>query len=234
MASGVSLTLPARRRLIRAVRPMRRVLSICAVIAVVLSLFAALQWRKCNALALLDGCGEIDDWQFFGHALARDTAVPRWLPGVWPRSLAINQIPPDTTRYASAVKTLPGLDIIMVFVYEPMSIDIFTALGAVRGAKILDLTSTSVSDSALEKFTQFGTVEELLLNHSTITDASVTHILRFQRVRTLSIYTNNLSDSSVLQFGQLPELRILDLDERLGAQTVATLHARRPDLELNQ
>ncbi len=97
----------------------------------------------------------------------------------------------------------------MVFVYEPMSIDIFTALGAVRGAKILDLTSTSVSDSAFERFTQFGTVEELLLNHSTITDASVTHILRFQHVRILSIYTNNLVDASVLQLGQLPELRMI-------------------------
>lgn len=213
---------------------MKRIFTILALTAVILSIFARVQWRKCEALTYLDQYGNLHDWHFFGHPLARELSIPRWLPGVWPRSLAVNDIPPDAARYAGAIGKLPRLDTIMVFVYEPMSMKIFTALGAVPGAKLLDLTSTSVNDSAFQHFTQFATVETLLLNHSTITDASVTHILKFRRVHTLDLYENTLSDSAAIELAQLPALREVSLDERVSPQTIAALRAKRHDVRIDQ
>jgi len=213
---------------------MKPALTIFTAIGVVLAVFAVTLWQKSEALAYLAQNGEIDDWQFFGHPIAPTRSIPRWLPGVWPRSLAINAIPLDTKRYVAAVRRLPGLDMIMVFVYEPMSIDIFTALGSVSDVKRLDLTSTSVSDSAFQKFMQFATVEELFLDFSAITDVSMEHILKFRNVRELEIYQNSFSGPKVLELARLPALRIVSLDERLSPDTVAALQAQRPDLTVNQ
>jgi hypothetical protein len=217
---------------------MKRTHTILAVIGIALFVVAALrfavvQTRKDEAIAYLAEYGEISDWECLGYRFAEKRSIPRWLPGVWPRSLAINEIPPDPARYAAAVRKLPRLDMIMVFVYEPMSIEIFAALGTIP-CKRLDLTSTSVSDSAFQKFTQFATVEELFLGVSTITDASMTHILKFRQVRELELNDNILSDSKVLELAQLPALATLSLDERLLPETIAALRAIRPDLKVDQ
>lgn len=212
---------------------MKRKYTILVVIGISLSTFAIVQTRKNETFAYLAEYGEVSDWEFFGYRLAPNSSVPRWLPGVWPRSLAINEIPADPTRYATAVRQLPGLDEIMVFVYEPMTIDVFTALGAVHGVKRLDLTSTSVNDSAFQRFTQFATVEELFLDFSTITDASMPHILNFRHVRELDIYNTALSDAKVLEVAQLPALHGVSLDEHLSSETIAELRAKRPDLKVH-
>jgi hypothetical protein len=208
-------------------------MAICALAALGLGICTVSEWRKVQSFDYLQEYGGLGDWSFCGHELDQDTFIPRWFPGVWPRHLSINTPPEDTARYAAAVRSLPRLDSIMVFVYRPMSVDVFTALGAVPAVKVMDLSSSSVTDEAFEKFQQFATVEKLLLDNSGISDASMRHLIRFTAVRTLNIYNVQLTDAAVIQVASLPALQEVAVDGKLSAETIAALRLKIATVTVN-
>ena len=214
---------------------MKLVIKILAILAVVLAIDVTfLQWRKTKALDYLVQHAEAEEWYWFSHSLGSGApSIPYWVPGVWPRSLAINSVPKDQARYAAAIRRLPRLDYIMIFVWEPMDSEVFAALGTVPDVRFLDLGSEIITDTTFERFTQFSTVESLQIDNSSITDKSMDHLLKFRKVRVLDFYHNSVSASQIGQLAQLPALEEVSLDEKLPPTTVLALHVSRPDLKIN-
>jgi hypothetical protein len=89
----------------------------------------------------------------------------------------------------------------------------FLALDFPRRIDSLDLTSTHLTDKALEQlYERLPALEDLSLGNAEITDAGMTHIMQLKELRTLSLGLTRITDAGVVRLCGLSHLVALDLE----------------------
>ncbi len=174
----------------------------CVTLAVLVLAYALERYPAIRTFRVLEGGGQLYNWSgpsFFPEHFRR------FVPFSRPKTIVVNQAPPNTGQYVSALKEFGRADEILHFAPDLPS-EVYEALGSLRDVRTLVLHYLP-SDHSFQCFNQVDSVESLCIVDSFVSDASLSHLEKFRNVTELEVWLTGVTPKVADVVGRLPKLK---------------------------